>query len=179
MHVSAGMICLKWRFLILISRLKLVYLLRCPEKQNKTITLNLSSCGPISAPSCQTVQYGPDHPLGEKKSHLGGHSEEVNHFSRTIIGTNSICTTSCQICCWCSKKSFLTQTCRTGPEFQFLLNTIIYGEWHSGPERRFCPERQTVWNDGWCGCRLGVAGSSSAVPWTVVVVVSLGSKRHL
>lgn len=92
---------------------------KCPEKRSMFTTRPTSSCGqdPIlfvhnqcffnlvstGAVSCP---YGPDHPLREKRSHSKGHHEEVNEFSRRIIGTISIYTTSCQICCWCSANHF-------------------------------------------------------------------------
>lgn len=75
------------------------------KNKNKTITQQLSSCGPIGAPCCQTVHMGQTTHRARKRA-TSGVTARKKHFSRRMIGTISICTTSCQICCWCFENHF-------------------------------------------------------------------------
>lgn len=166
-------------FWFLLQAIKLVHFWRCLEKQNNNSNPQLSW-----AHWCYVLSdctYGPDHPLSESKSHLRGHRKEVDQFSRRIIGTISICTTSCQICCWCSANNFRHGW--TSLEFHFLLNTISYSKWRHGPGRRLRPQREMMAGAGGvgrrvilfshpldrCCCRLPLLQSASLIVVSVLI----------
>lgn len=161
-------------FQFLFPPIKLLHFFRCLEKQNNNSKAQLFRAHRCSVLSACT--YGPDHPPSQEKSHLRGHREEVHQSSRRIIGTISICTTSCQICCWCSANHFRCGHVAPALNFtscstrSFIGNDVVALRDVPVPRASDGVKRWLV--------SLWLVWSSSDVPWTVVAV-SLGRNQRL